>query len=219
MANSVHSPKPKNKGTKKLFENPILEKLSRTHISVPITMYLGSAAFFGWYSFAHTDMSTTWIISLFALGLFSFTFAEYAVHRFVYHMEPTTKTRAKITYTLHGIHHEYPKDKTRLALPPLLAGALATIVFCVFFVLMGEAAYSFFPGFMTGYAGYLAIHFMVHAYPPPKNFFKQLWINHAIHHYKDDEALMGVSSPFWDYVFGTTQPKAPGAKTATPKTA
>ncbi|HAC24438.1 MAG TPA: fatty acid hydroxylase, partial [Cytophagales bacterium] len=28
--------KPQNKGTKKLFESPILEKLSRTHIAIPL---------------------------------------------------------------------------------------------------------------------------------------------------------------------------------------
>ena len=32
---------------------------------------------------------------------------------------------------------------------------------------------------------------------------KQLWINHAVHHYKDGNAVFGVSSPLWDYIFGT----------------
>ena len=32
--------RPKNSGSKKLFDNPILEALSRTHIMVPISMWL-----------------------------------------------------------------------------------------------------------------------------------------------------------------------------------
>jgi sterol desaturase/sphingolipid hydroxylase (fatty acid hydroxylase superfamily) len=48
---------------------------------------------------------------------------------------------------------------------------------------------------------------MVHAYPAPKNFFKVLWINHAVHHYKDGEVVFGVSSPLWDYIFGTMKLK------------
>jgi sterol desaturase/sphingolipid hydroxylase (fatty acid hydroxylase superfamily) len=108
---------------------------------------------------------------------------------------------------MHGVHHEYPKDKTRLAMPPLLAIIVASILFTVFFVLMGEAAYAFFPGFIWGYAGYLLVHYCVHAYPPPKNVFKLLWINHAVHHYKDGEAVFGVSSPLWDYVFDTMDVK------------
>jgi sterol desaturase/sphingolipid hydroxylase (fatty acid hydroxylase superfamily) len=199
--------KPKNKGSKQLFENPILERLSRTHISVPVSMYLVTAAAFGWYAFTYTDMSNAWILTLFGLGLFTFTFVEYWVHRSVYHIEPTTPARAKFQYTMHGVHHEYPKDKTRLALPPILAVLIAALLFGIFFVLMGEASYAFFPGFLVGYAGYLTIHFLVHAYNPPGNLFRYLWINHAIHHYKDGDTMLGVSSPLWDHVFGTTGQK------------
>ncbi|MEX2379667.1 MAG: sterol desaturase family protein, partial [Vicingaceae bacterium] len=42
---------------------------------------------------------------------------------------------------------------------------------------------------------------------PPKNFLKQLWIHHSIHHYQEDDKAFGVSSPLWDYVFGTMPSK------------
>lgn len=195
--------RPKNTGTRPLFDNPILEALSRTHIAVPITMWLTLSAFLGWYAFTYTDMSTGLITGLFTAGLFVFTLFEYVLHRYLYHLEPTNETRAKIQYTFHGIHHEFPKDKTRLAMPPALAIFVAAFFFGVFFLLMGEAAYAFFPGFLVGYSGYLAVHFIVHAYAPPKNIFKWLWINHSIHHYKNPESNYGVSSPMWDYIFGT----------------
>ncbi|MCI0750553.1 MAG: fatty acid hydroxylase, partial [Flammeovirgaceae bacterium] len=35
---------PKNKGTKQLFKNPILESLTRTHIAVPLTVFFTYAA-------------------------------------------------------------------------------------------------------------------------------------------------------------------------------
>jgi sterol desaturase/sphingolipid hydroxylase (fatty acid hydroxylase superfamily) len=174
--------RPKNSGTRQLFENPILEALSRTHIAVPISM---------------------WITGLFITGLAVFTLFEYVLHRYLYHLEPKTEARAKIQYTFHGIHHEFPKDKTRLAMPPALAIFVAAFFFGLFFLLMGEAAYAFYPGFLVGYSGYLAVHFIVHAYAPPKNFFKWLWINHSVHHYKNHDSNYGVSSPLWDYIFGT----------------
>ncbi|GAB3999437.1 sterol desaturase family protein [Spirosoma daeguense] len=197
--------RPKNSGTKQLFDNPILEALSRTHIMVPITMWLVLSAFLVWYAFTYTDMTNSMIGLLFVVGLFSFTLFEYVLHRYLYHLAPSTPQRAKIQYTFHGVHHEYPKDKTRLAMPPALAVIVAAFFFGVFFLLMGEAAYAFFPGFLVGYSGYLATHFIVHAYAPPKNIFKQLWINHSVHHYKNPESNYGVSSPFWDYVFGSFQ--------------
>jgi sterol desaturase/sphingolipid hydroxylase (fatty acid hydroxylase superfamily) len=201
--------KPKREGTTQLFQNPVLEYLSRTHISVPLTLYSVISIVMGWYAFTHTDMTNGTIMLLFVIGIFAFTFVEYWLHRSVYHIDTDTDWKAKFQYTMHGNHHEFPKDKTRLALPPALAIIIAGVLFPIFFVLIGEAAYAFFPGFLVGYTGYLTVHFCVHAYSPPKNIFKHLWINHSVHHYRDGESVFGVSSPLWDYVFGTmdTMPK------------
>lgn len=195
--------RPKNSGSKQLFDNPILEKLSHTHIAIPVTLFFVAGFVLGFYAFTHTALAYWAIGTLFMVGAITFTFIEYWVHRSVYHIEPNTEARAKFQYIAHGVHHEYPKDKTRLAMPPIVAIIVAVSLFSLFFVLMGEAAYAFFPGFIWGYAAYLLVHYSVHAYAPPKNFMKQLWINHAVHHYKDGNAVFGVSSPIWDYVFGT----------------
>jgi sterol desaturase/sphingolipid hydroxylase (fatty acid hydroxylase superfamily) len=44
----------------------------------------------------------------------------------------------------------------------------------------------------------------------PKNFVGVLWTNHALHHYGDPHTMYGVSSPLWDYVFGTVYKKKSG---------
>ncbi|MEJ0056361.1 MAG: sterol desaturase family protein [Bacteroidota bacterium] len=195
--------KPQNKGTKQLFKNPILEKLSRTHISVPlIIFFLYSTALLYW-SVTHTDLSVATTLLMFVLGVIAFTWVEYNVHRYVFHMSAETEARAKAQYTMHGVHHEFPKDKTRLAMPPLLSITLATILLFAFRLILGDFVFSFLPGFLTGYAGYLSVHYMVHAFQPPNNIFKALWVNHAVHHYKNGEGVYGVSSPLWDYIYGT----------------
>jgi sterol desaturase/sphingolipid hydroxylase (fatty acid hydroxylase superfamily) len=129
------------------------------------------------------------------------------VHRHVFHLKPYTQLRAKLQYTMHGVHHEFPKDKDRLAMPPLVSITLSTILLLLFKVVMGDFVFAFLPGFLVGYALYLSVHYMVHAYAPPKNFFKALWVNHSVHHYKDGEVVFGVSSPLWDYVYGTMKLK------------
>ena len=195
--------KPQNAGSKKLFENPVLEKLSRTHIAVPLTIFSVYAVVLLLWSVTNTTLSGGIAVLMFFLGLFSFTWVEYLVHRYIFHMAIYTKTREKLQYTLHGVHHEYPKDKTRLAMPPLLSVTISTVLLLVFRVLMGDYVFSFLPGFLVGYSAYLSVHYMVHAFQPPKNFLKILWINHSIHHYKNGETVFGVSSPFWDYLYGT----------------
>jgi len=194
---------PKNKGTQKLFQNPVLEKLTRTHISVPLIIFAVYAGALLAWSITHTNLSAGKTSGMFLFGFFSFTWVEYIVHRYVFHMKTYNDLRAKLQYTLHGVHHEFPKDKDRLAMPPLLSVTIATILLLLFRLIMGDLVFSFLPGFLVGYAAYLAIHYMVHAFAPPKNAFKILWINHGTHHYKNGEMIYGVSSPLWDYIYGT----------------
>ncbi len=195
--------RPQNKGTKQLFKNPILEKLTRTHISIPLTVFFLYSVGLLYWSITHTSLSAFVTIGFFLVGLIFFTWVEYWAHRSLFHMDTYTHAREKLQYTIHGVHHEFPKDKTRLAMPPLLSIIISTILLLIFRLIMGDYVFAFLPGFLTGYAAYLSVHYMVHAFQPPKNFLKHLWINHGTHHYKNGEMVFGVSSPLWDYIYGT----------------
>ncbi|MEP6735377.1 MAG: sterol desaturase family protein [Chryseolinea sp.] len=195
--------KPKSSGSRQLFSNPVLEKLSRTHIAVPLSILIAFAVALMYWSIVHTSLSATTTTAMFALGFIGFTWVEYIVHRYVFHMGTFSRLREKVQYLIHGVHHEFPRDKERLAMPPLVSVTIATILLLIFRTLMGDLVFSFLPGFIVGYAYYLAIHYIVHAYQPPKNFLKILWINHGIHHYKNGDVVFGVSSPLWDYIYGT----------------
>lgn len=203
----VAHPRPKHNGTKTLFENPLLERLTRTHIAVPVTVFvLYSAGLFAW-SVIETAQPVENVAGMFIAGLLSFTLFEYLMHRYLYHMAPSTQKKAELQYKFHGIHHEYPKDKTRLALPPWITVMIYTLILWGLHSVFGDIFLGYFSGFLMGYAMYLLVHYSVHAFAPPKNAFKMLWVNHAVHHYKDDNIAFGVSSPLWDYVFGTMPPK------------
>ncbi|MBS1950483.1 MAG: Fatty acid hydroxylase family (carotene hydroxylase/sterol desaturase) [Cytophagales bacterium] len=200
--------KPQAKGTKRLFKNPILEKMTHTHISVPLVIFFLYSSGLLYWSITHTSLSVGITLVMFFFGLLFFTWVEYVVHRYVFHMSTQTEKRAEMQYIIHGVHHEYPKDKSRLAMPPVLSLTIATLLLFIFRLILGDLVFSFLPGFIVGYALYLLIHYMIHAFQPPKNFFKLLWVNHSIHHYKtDEEVIFGVSSPLWDYVFGTMPKK------------
>lgn len=195
--------KPQHRGSKQLFQNPILEKLTRTHIAIPLTIFFLYSSGLLYWNVTHTTLSLAVSLAMFATGLISFTLVEYLVHRYLFHMPTYTEFRAKMQYTMHGVHHEYPKDKERLAMPPLVSITISTALLFLFKLILGDLVFSFLPGFLVGYALYLSIHYMVHAFQPPKNFLKALWVNHSIHHYKDGNGIYGVSSPLWDYIFGT----------------
>lgn len=199
--------KPSNTGTGKMFNNPFLERLTRTHVAVPVSLFIIiSGAILIWGNINET-MAIASLITLFLSGWLAFTLVEYLVHKYVFHMSTDTKAREDLQYKFHGIHHDYPKDKDRLAMPPVMSLTISTILFFVFKLAMGTAVFGFLPGFLFGYAMYLFVHYIIHAYQPPKNFFKALWVNHGIHHYKNHERAYGVSSPLWDYVFRTMPKK------------
>jgi sterol desaturase/sphingolipid hydroxylase (fatty acid hydroxylase superfamily) len=192
-----------HKGAGRIFENPILERLTKTHITVPISLFLLYGLGLLYWNITTVALSPVLTTSLFFSGVFFFTFVEYSMHRFLFHMNTRTQFRRNVQYKIHQVHHEYPKDKDRLAMPPILSIAISTLLLFGFKALIGDFVFAFLPGFLFGYAGYLFVHYMVHAYPPPKNFLKQWWVFHSLHHYKSQKKAFGVSSPLWDYVFRT----------------
>ncbi|WP_194774177.1 sterol desaturase family protein [Pararhodonellum marinum] len=199
--------RPDNNGTAHMFDNPVLEKISRTHISIPITMFLGIGVVSLYFALTVTAIPLSTGLLLMLVGFLVFTFVEYMMHKHLYHMIPDSKWKDKLQYSIHGVHHDYPKDKDRLAMPPFVSALYAAIFYFVFTFIMGDYALYFLPGFLIGYALYLGVHFIVHAFQPPKNFLKILWVNHAIHHYKDPDVAFGVSSPLWDIILGTMPKK------------
>ena len=187
-----------------MFQNKILNRLSQTHIATPIIIFLVYAVGLLWYTEANTDIATLTVVALFFAGVLGFTFTEYAVHRWIYHPpHGASEAYKQATYKMHGMHHDYPKDKRRLAMPPVVAIVIATSLLFLFEMVLGEYSFSYLAGFVVGYALYLVVHYTVHMYAPPRNFLRALWVNHSIHHYSEDEVLFGVSQPLWDYVFGT----------------
>lgn len=191
-----------------IFQNKWLDKLTRSHIAVPVSLFFLYAIGLLYYTKVATALTNWQVVGLFFGGTLFFTFVEYAVHRWGYHPgEHASESRQQFCYTVHGIHHDYPKDKQRLAMPPAASILIGTLLLVLFRLLLGDAAFAFLAGFMVGYALYLLVHYSVHIFRAPKNALKVLWVNHAIHHYSPEEISFGVSSPLWDHVFGTLPKK------------
>ena len=187
-----------------LFERPWLNKLTRTHVAFPVGIFLVSAVGLLYFASINTQLSVLALVTLFFGGLLFFTFTEYSIHRWVYHPpENASEGFVNFTYKIHGIHHDYPKDKQRLAMPPWLTVLISVVLLLLFKLIMGQYSFAFLAGFFAGYAFYLMIHYTVHIFPMPKNRLRVFWVNHAIHHYSEDDIMFGVSNPLWDYIFGT----------------
>lgn len=194
-----------------LFKNPILERFSRTNAIFVISSLFVVSGLVLFYGIWALDISLPRAIILFFIGLFSFSLAEYLIHRFVFHFGDYTNEK-QWQSKIHGVHHLYPTDKERLALPLPLAIVLSALTFGIFWWAMGAFAAAFTPGFISGYAFYLLVHFRIHTRRPPKNFFSILWKHHHIHHHVNEYKAYGVTTPFWDYIFQTMPDKNTSSK-------
>ncbi len=192
-----------NKGQARLFKSPILEALTKAHPLVIWGMYIPIMSWLLYHALTAFDFSTTKVWVTWAVGIFSWTIFEYIAHRWLFHMTPTSETGKKISYIMHGNHHHFPRDRQRLFMPPLPSIILSSAIFGIMYLIMGNLAFMFFPGFLLGYLMYCSMHYAIHAWNPPFKFMKPLWRNHHLHHYKNDHMGFGVSSTLWDSVFGT----------------
>ncbi|MBK9176643.1 MAG: sterol desaturase family protein [Flavobacteriales bacterium] len=197
----------------RIFESPVLEALTRTHIAIPLSIFYGTGAVALWFSVARLQLDGAGSLALFLSGVFFFTLVEYLVHRYFYHMSTDSPRKARVQYVFHGVHHDHPRDKKRLALPPLMSVIVASAFISLFRLLMGLHGLAFGGGFLVGYATYLLAHYSIHVYSPPRNFLKGIWKHHNLHHFVGDTGAFGVSSPLWDHVFGT-MPEDPRARKA-----
>lgn len=200
----------KNKGQATLFRSRYMELLSKTSPQVIFSIYVPIISAMLAYGIFYLDITWYKVIAFYFGGMFFWTFFEYIMHRFVFHHESENQRMQKFMYTAHGVHHEFPRDKERLFMPPAPSLIIASIVFSIFYFIMIEDAFSFFPGFVTGYLAYGSMHYAIHAMAPPFKFMKSWWRYHHLHHYKSPDKGFGVSSPLWDHVFRTV-PRHVGA--------
>jgi sterol desaturase/sphingolipid hydroxylase (fatty acid hydroxylase superfamily) len=171
-------------------------------------MYIPMIVFMLYFSVVKLNTGVLSICLTFLAGMFFWSFFEYMIHRFAFHFMAESERATKIVYLIHGNHHEYPRDRQRLFMPPVPSILLASLVFSLMYFIASllnitTSVFAFFPGFMLGYLLYGTMHYAIHAWNPPFKWMKPLWRNHHLHHYKAQEKGFGVSSTLWDHVFGT----------------
>lgn len=138
---------------------------------------------------------------LFALsvtaGAATWTFAEYQLHRWVFHHMPYIKD-------MHDAHHD--DQKALIGTPSWLSLALIAVLVLLPATLLAGFSYGagFTAGLTMGYLFYIIIHHGVHHWRvKPGGYLYRLKHRHALHHHFNDEGNFGVITGFWDKVFGT----------------
>ena len=186
-----------------LMKNRLAEKvIGQAH---PITpgIWFGPFIIYGLYKgFAMGQIGMT--IGLFIAGWLIWSLLEYVLHRWVFHYVASSQWGKKQMFFIHGYHHEFPSDGMRLVAPIFMSWPLAVVFALVYYLFLGPNHWlQLFAGSAAGYLAYDWIHYYTHHFTPRNPIGKFLRKYHMLHHYKDGEAYFGISSPLWDFVFGT----------------
>ena len=93
---------------------------------------------------------------------------------------------------------------SRLVMPPVGAVILMTLLWMLFSVFIPNPWIEpFCAFFLIGYLTYDYTHYAIHHFPMRNPVAAYLKRYHLQHHFAGSDVRFGVSSPIWDFVFGT----------------
>ncbi|MCX2982442.1 fatty acid hydroxylase [Halieaceae bacterium IMCC14734] len=188
----------------RLFENKFLESLTHVHPLIPLLLWAPIASYLLWRSVAVHELPAAGLLLTAVAGILVWTLTEYVLHRFAFHFPAKSKFGKWLVFLFHGNHHDDPKDKTRLVMPP--SGSIPIMIALYFlFSLFVPAPWiePFCAFFMIGYLIYDYIHYATHHFPMKNPVAKYIKHYHLKHHFSGEKGRYGVSSPLWDKVFGS----------------
>jgi sterol desaturase/sphingolipid hydroxylase (fatty acid hydroxylase superfamily) len=191
----------------RLFENALLDRLSRVHWSVPLFVYVPVAGVL--LVLALRALPADFVLGAVLLGYLIWTLIEYFGHRFLFHWALPGALGARLHFLIHGVHHVHPNDPLRLVMPVLLSGPIMLVAYGVGRLIFGGTwCLPVLAGFVAGYVSYDMVHFYVHHATPTTRLGMTLRRLHMLHHFRDPARGFGVSAFWWDYVFGTAHDAA-----------
>jgi hypothetical protein len=159
-------------------------------------------------------------------------FVEWVIHKYLLHMPPIQVLGRRFEFygsIQHRNHHRDPADLQRVLLKPVevasftiqIAILAPLIIWGLAVLLHWDAAPLCLTTLVLAYAGLLRYewsHFLIHTpYVPKSNWYRHVWRNHRLHHFKHEGYWLGVSSNLGDRVLRTnpdqrTIPRSPTAR-------
>jgi 4-hydroxysphinganine ceramide fatty acyl 2-hydroxylase len=156
--------------------------------------------FIYWLNFDQITLT----ITLFFAGVLYWSFLEYAIHRWLYHITLRVGTLRNILDTFHLYHHRNLTDRRVLNAGPLLVYPMSVMILLPFYYLLaGDLSLlsAFALGTLSFYGFYEWVHFMIHYKHHTRGYLRLIQRYHMYHHEKRWHKNYGNTSILWDLVF------------------
>ena len=143
-------------------------------------------------------------VILIAFGIFLWTLIEYGLHRFFFHWKPQSRGLANFVSGFHLVHHGRPRDPKCILARARTTLPLSAIILGLTYEATGSipTTTGLVMGVWAGFLYYEWVHYRVHTSGSTLGLSGHR-SRHFRHHFVDDTKCFGVTSPVWDFVFGT----------------
>jgi dihydroceramide fatty acyl 2-hydroxylase len=190
----------------RMFESNFFEFFSKVHPAMPFVFWVPIAvATMAW---GLTEGVTTGLksLGLVPLGWLTWQFLEYFIHKKVFHWEGVGPISRRFHDIVHGFHHKYPDDDTRLVMPLPVSIGLAAVIWAMLWPLGRlDLTLPYFIGILGGYLWYDFLHWSTHHRKPLTAWGAKLRQHHIAHHFAAGgyEKHFGISYMWLDIVLGS----------------
>ena len=154
---------------------------------------------------AAPELAPALVVAL-PVGAALWSFMEYALHRFAFHEAGGANYGSREHLRHHG-SEDTVLESWYLSWAGVLFVSLLLIPTLGALVGLPSFGWGVGLGYLVGYAFYDWVHWRAHRRPIPGGRFGRYEASvrhhHFIHHFHEPMKNHGVTSPFWDHVFGT----------------
>ena len=141
-----------------------------------------------------------------ALGILSWSFLEYCIHRWLGHDKRFRGNPFGVEHIRHHAEGNYfaPSWKKALA-----ATVVAVAIGAPALLVAGRVGAAYIGGLIGFYGVYELLHRLEHVWAGVGPYGRWARRHHFTHHFVDARCNHGVTSPLWDLVFGTYRAPQP----------
>ncbi|MDQ6811790.1 MAG: sterol desaturase family protein [Actinomycetota bacterium] len=155
---------------------------------------------------------------------------EWLIHVYLLHARPIAIGARRydlLAAREHRAHHADPGELDGVLVPtyalliflPAIAVILLALSFPVHLLVGGDRLAWWLSGVVVGYSilfSYEWCHFLIHSpYRPRGRYYKVIWRNHRLHHFKNERYWFGVTSNLGDVILRTNPEQSSVAKSRT----
>jgi sterol desaturase/sphingolipid hydroxylase (fatty acid hydroxylase superfamily) len=190
-------------------ERPYLKKHFMWHNPIPGRLFVFPVLLMSLTFLYLTPFQLVEFFLGFIVGILYWSFFEYGMHRYIYHIKFKSPRVHKFWMSFHLYHHGNLEDKGVLNANYLFLLPMAFINILILSPLIIISSYLFVSSVLAlilSYIFYEWVHYSIHTNPFKNKYIQFISKYHLYHHHKKPNKNFGNTTTLWDKLLNTYDP-------------